>query len=168
MTSRRAAGVKPSRLPIPNYGRGAFFGMISMLIAGVAWPIANELSGEFNLGTMLLMGWLVGWAVKRGMGTVDRVGVGIALYGTLVSILIGTYLHLGVLIHDQGGTVTVEAIAGAFWIALGSLTFVAIFGGFAVGACWLAVAVCKEGMPEPSDLKTGNKDEGEQNPPIKR
>lgn len=122
--------------------------MISALFGGVGWALLTEVTGEYNLGLMLLVGWLVGWAVKRGMGTVDRVGVWITLYGTLVAILIGTYLFIGSLIDDRGGTVTVEGITGAFFIAFKDLKFLAIYLGFAAGACWLGVAVCKEGMPD--------------------
>jgi hypothetical protein len=154
--------------PIPNYGRGAFFGMAAMLLSAFAWAVLIEVSGEFNIGLMLFVGWLIGAAVRWGMGTVDRVGLGITLYGTLVSILIGTYLYLGARIHDHGGTVTVEGITGAFRAALHDLKFLALFGGFTVAACWLGVAVCKEGMPVPLNPKVGKKGAEQQAPPPKR
>jgi hypothetical protein len=94
--------VDPGKTPIPNYGRGAFFGIMSALAAAVGWVLLNELSDEFNFALMLAVGWFIGWAVKWGMGTVDRAGVWITLYGTLVSILIGTSLYLGARIHGRG------------------------------------------------------------------
>jgi len=157
----------PSKTPIPNYGRGAFSGLISMLVVGVAWAILIEVTGRFNMGIMLAIGWMIGWAVKRGMGTVDRVGVWIVLYGTLAGILIGTCLYIGALIDDGGSTVTIEGIAREFWVALTDLKFLALFVGFTLAACWLGVAVCKEGMPNPLDFKSNKKIEDEKASPEK-
>ena len=157
MIFRKTPAPDPSRLPIPNYGRGAFFGMIATLVSGAGWAILIEISEEFNIGVMLVIGWLIGTAVKKGMGTVDRVGLAITLYGTLVGILIGTYLYLGFRINDYGWTVTVGGITGEFWIALHDLKFLALYGGLAIAACWLGVAVCREGMPKPIAPKAGKK-----------
>ncbi len=153
MIFRKVPPQDPSRLPIPNYGRGAFFGLTATLISGVGWAILIAVTEEFNMGLMLAIGWLIGSAVKRGMGTVDRVGVAITLYGTLLSILIGTCLYIGSIIHDQGGTVTIEGITLTFLTALKDWKFLALYVGLAVGACWLGVAVCKEGMPAPQNHK---------------
>jgi hypothetical protein len=168
MGPRKNRIVDPSTTPIPNYGRGAFFGLCATLASGIGWAIGIELSEEFNVAVMLVIGWFIGEAVKRGMGTVDRVGLGITLYGTPVGILIGTYLYLGTRIHDHGGTVTIQGITGEFWAALHNLPFVALYGGFALAACWLGVAVCKEGMPTPPDPTAGKDVEKMNVPPVKR
>jgi hypothetical protein len=131
--------------------------MAATLVSGTVWAILIEISGEFNMGLMLIIGWFIGSAVKWGMGTVDRVGVAITLYGTLVGILIGTCLYIGSIIHNQGGTVTIEGITATFLTAASDLKFLALYGGLVIGSCWLAVAVCKEGMPKPTALKAGKK-----------
>lgn len=154
---RTESAVEPAQTPIPNYGRGAFFGLAAALIVGIGWAIAIEVTGQFNVALMLAMGWFVGWAVKRGMKTVDRVGIWITLYGALVGILIGTTLYIGSVIDDQGGTVTIQAVARTFWTALHDLVFLALFVGFATAGCWLGVAVCKEGMPNPLGRRSGKK-----------
>jgi len=165
-TPREKPVLNPLTTPIPNYGRGAFFGIVCMLVMGVAWAILIEITDEFNVGIMLLIGWLMGEAVKRGVGTVDRAGLAITLYGTLVAILIGTYLYLGARIHDHGGTVTIEGITAAFLIALKDLKFLALFFGFAAAGCWLGVAVCKEGMPAPPKRTAAKKKGEDETPPA--
>lgn len=157
MIFRKAPPPDLSRLPIPNYGRGAFYGLTATLISGVGWALLIAITEEFNMGLMLAIGWLIGSAVKRGMGTVDRVGVAITLYGTLLGICIGTCLYIGSIIHDQGGTVTIEGITATFLTALKDWKFLALYLGLLAASCWLAVAVCKEGMPNPAALKAGKR-----------
>ncbi len=133
---------------IPNYGRGAAFGLLTSLAAGIGWAILIEVTGNLNFGIVLAIGWMVGAAVKRGMGNVDRLGVGITLYGTLAAVAIAMFIYLAMRISDHGGTVTFTAVVGAFFIALKDPKFLLIFLGFTFGGCCLGVAVCKEGMPD--------------------
>jgi hypothetical protein len=146
--SRSAQPGDPSQIRIPNYGRGAAFGLASALIIGVAWAILTELSGELNFMAALAVGWLVGEAVKRGMGNVDRTGVWITIYGTLAAISVAMYIYIALRIRDHGGVVTIGEVVRTFFVALSDLTFLAIFVIFTVGGCWLGVAICKEGMPD--------------------
>ena len=157
MIFRKAPPPDPSLLPIPNYGRGAFFGLTATLVSGIGWAVLIVVTEEFNIGLMLAIGWFIGAAVRWGMGTVDRVGVAITLYGTLLGILIGTCLYIGSIIHEQGGTVTIEGITATFLTALRDFKFLALYCGLALAACWIGVAVCREGMPAPAAVKAGKK-----------
>lgn len=168
MMSHRPETSVPPREPIPNYGRGAFFGLIAAIVSGAGWALLIAVTEEFNMGLMLAIGWLIGSAVKWGMRAVDRVGLAIALYGTLLSIFIGTFLYIGSIVHDQGGTVTIEGIALTFLNALRDWKFLALYAVFVIGSCWLAVAVCGEGIPNPFRLILRRKGGTEKPPPAKR
>jgi hypothetical protein len=159
---RSADGVAGLPEPLPNYGKGALYCIGSALLSGIAWGILSEFAGQYNLIIALAVGWIVGSAVKRGMGVVDRVGQWISLYGTLIGVLLGSLIFVGMRIHEHGGSITAAKVFGSFFLAFKNLKFLAIYLAFTGAACWVAVSTAGEGLL--NSLRRGKKKKKKEEP----
>jgi len=103
MTSRRAAAADPSTLSIPNYGRGAFYGLAGTVVAAVIWAAYQLFTDGYNMLMPAAAGWFASACVKRGMGRVDATGIALSIYFTALTVLLGEFFFFtGHFFSDTG------------------------------------------------------------------
>ena len=83
------APADPSQIPIPNYGRGAFYGLAGTVVAATVWAAYQLFTDSYIMLMPAAAGWFASACVKRGMGTVDRTGIALSIYFTALIVFLG-------------------------------------------------------------------------------
>ncbi len=144
--SRRAREGDPSQAPIPNYGRGAFYGLAGTTIAAIVWAAYQLFADSYAMLMPAAAGWFASACVKRGMGTVDRRGIALSIYFTALIVFLGEFLFFSWHFFSNTGRLS---LAGPIGMLVGyyrgnpkALFFIILFTalGFVV-----AVINCREG-----------------------
>jgi hypothetical protein len=155
MTSRRPADADPSTLPIPNYGRGAFYGLAGTVVAAVVWAAYQLFTDSYNLLMPAAAGWFASACVKRGMGTVDKMGVALSIYFTALIVLLGEFFFFSWHFFSDTGRLSlagpIAGLIGYYRASPRTLFFIILFTalGFVI-----AVINCRESDKKKNAKKT--------------
>jgi hypothetical protein len=91
MIFRKTPATDLSRVPIPNYGRGAFYGLAGTVVAAVIWAAYQLFTDSYNVLMPAAAGWFASACVKRGMGRVDATGIALSIYFTALIVFMGEF-----------------------------------------------------------------------------
>jgi hypothetical protein len=151
MTSRRTAASDPSRLPIPNYGRGAFYGLAGTIIAAIVWAAYLFFTDSYNILMPVAAGWIASASVRQGMGRVDDPGTWLSIYFTVLIVFLGEFFFFTWLFYSATGHLFIgralSELAGHFRADLKGLLFMVLFTGL---GCFVAVINCRESRKKPT------------------
>jgi len=106
MTSRKKPVTGPRLLPIPYYGRGAFFGLAGALFGAAFWAFYMAVTDSYQLLMPAGAGWFASACVKRGMVRADATGIALSLYFTAMIVFLGEYFYYAWVCFTNTGTVS--------------------------------------------------------------
>ncbi len=113
-----AAAMEYENLP-SNFPMGVLYGVVSALIGSLAWGGVAYLSNRVFLYGAILIGYLVGWAVIKGMGKISRAGQVLVFLLTAASVLLGDAFFFSLVAAKQVGVGwglnVVLAVLAHFW-----------------------------------------------------
>jgi hypothetical protein len=133
--------------PLADHGKGAFYGLAGTLVAAVIWAAYILLNDGYNVLMPVGAGWFASACVKRGMGTVDRTGIWMSIYLTLLIVFLGELFFYMWLVFSATGQLSVgrplRDLVGLFRGDAKDLFFMALFTGL---GCFVAVINCRESI----------------------
>jgi hypothetical protein len=88
---RKAEPIDLSQTLIPNYGRGAFYGLAGTVAAAIVWAAYQVFTDSYAMLMPAAAGWFASACVKRGMGSVDATGLALSIYFTAMIVFLGEF-----------------------------------------------------------------------------
>ena len=81
--------------------QGTMWGVLAALIGGIAWGLVGYAINRFVLLVAILIGYLVAWAIRQGMGKVTRFGQVLTVILTLAGVFWGDLLMVTLIIAKE-------------------------------------------------------------------
>ncbi len=136
----------PAAQPLPNYGRGGLYGLVGTVIGVVVWAAYMIFADSYSILLPVGAGWFASTCVKRGMITVDRTGIALSIYFTVLIIFLGEYLYYICLSFSATDQLLLGNsfgnLVGYFWASPKDFFFLLLFTGLGFV---VAVINCREG-----------------------
>jgi hypothetical protein len=162
MTSRNVAGGDPSRVPIPNYGRGAFYGLAGALFGSAFWACYMAVTDSYQMLMPAAAGWFASACVKRGMERTDATGVALSIYFTAMIVFLGEYLYFTWVFFTHTSAISLAPpffrLVEYFRTYPKDLFFMLLFTGLGFV---IAVINCRESSEKKNKKKTDTPKKGE-------
>ncbi len=143
-----------TQVPLADHGKGAFYDLVGAVIAAVVWAAYIFLNDGYNMLMPVGAGWVASARVRRGMGTVDRTGIWMSIYLTLLIVFLGELFFYMWLFFSATGHLSIgrplQDLVGMFRAHPKDLLYVILFTAL---GCFVAVVNCRESE------KKGRKDD---------
>jgi len=131
---------------VPNYGRGALYGLAGTMVAAVVWATYQVTTDSYGMVMPVAAGWFASACIKRGMGSVDRTGIALSIYFTALIVFLGEFFFFAWSFYSATGRVSFGGsfgnLVGYYRADLKALFLIILFTGLGFV---VAVINCREG-----------------------
>jgi hypothetical protein len=150
----------PAQRPVPDYARGAFYGLAGTMIAALFWAAYLFVTDSYNMLMPVAAGWIASTGVRVGMGSVDRLGTWLSIYLTVLIVFLGEFFYFAWLFCSATGHLVIgrafNELVGHFRADPKGLLFMILFTAL---GCFVAVINCRESRKKPSGPESSSGDD---------